>query len=423
MAANFSLAASISALHAETKAFEAISNNIANATTPGHKEERINFRDFVVDDGRLSGNTVPALRGVGTEIRRNIRDEGEFLTSSNDLDIAISGRGFYVVTPALNDTSDILLTDAGTLGRSVVTNNGAEETYLVDGSGNFVQGWPFDATTETFTVGTDVSSLGPIRIDNASQAFGASATTTASVAANLPPDATTDQAFDIGITVFDGTGDADGVLDARTVTARFTKTANFNEWSLSFFGDNATVTNPTAAVTVQFDANGTITAPTAQTLDVTFANPAATNSIAVNFEEMRSFEPDFVLVETASNGFTEGTLSSTTTRSNGVIIGNFSNGQTRPIAKMALGDVINPELLTPVDSTHFRLNSLNGDLQLFEADVSGRATFLPNQIENSTVDLGLEVTKIIQTQRAYSSAATSLRTIEEMLETATRLKR
>ena len=44
-------------------------------------------------------------------------------------------------------------------------------------------------------------------------------------------------------------------------------------------------------------------------------------------------------------------------------------------------------------------------------------------VEAPNVDLGEELVKMIETQRAYSSAATTLRTVEELLKTATDLKR
>ncbi|MDJ0686045.1 MAG: flagellar hook-basal body complex protein [Alphaproteobacteria bacterium] len=413
---------SINALQAEGQAFGAIADNIANATTPGHKAQTTYFSDLLVDAERLRGNIFPSFNGVSAQPRYNNVAEGVFQTSRNDFDVALNGRGFYVVTPQLNDTSDLLLTDAGTLQERVVQGADGEEVYLASGVGSFVQGWPYDPATESFLVGDTVDSLRPIRIDEGAAVFDAAATTTASIAANLNPDSAVGETFGVGLTVFDGTGDADGVRDARTVTATFTKAATFNEWTLDFSGVDATVTDPVAPVTVQFDANGEIVTPTSQSFSVTFANPAASTSVAVDLADMRSFAPASVLLETSSNGFTEGTLADITFRPNGEIIGNFTNGQNQPIAKLAVGDVVNPNLLLPVDSTQFQLSSLNGPLQLVEADVSGRAVFIPNAIENSTTDLATEVTKIIQTQRAYSSAARTLTTVEEMLETATDLK-
>ncbi len=423
MVANFLFASSISAIQGNAQAFGSISQNIANATTPGHKEQRTRFNDLVVDAQRLPGNSFPALRGTDTFLRRNVRQEGTIEFSQNNFHLTLSGRGFFVVNDSLDGSGETLLTDSGQLQRRVVNVGGQEQVFLADNVGNFVQGFPFDLASNSFTVSDNAAGLQPIRLDAGSGVFQASATTTASINANLNPDETVGNSFNFGFTIFDGTGSADGVLDRRTINASFTKSANFNEWTLNFSGTDATVTAPAAGTTVTFNADGTINTPQNLTLAVNWANPTATTNFTLDLRNVNSFAPNNVLVETRSDGFEEGELASTSFNEAGEIIGIFSNGQTRPLSKIAVGDVVNPELLAPRTDTHFALSGLNGPLQIFEADISGRARFVPNSLETSNVDLGEELVNIIEVQRAYSSAATTLRTVEEMLEVATDLKR
>ena len=106
----------------------------------------------------------------------------------------------------------------------------------------------------------------------------------------------------------------------------------------------------------------------------------------------------------------------------GVLTGNFSNGQSRPIAKMAIGDVISMDSLTPVTMTHYALNENTGDLRLYDLKTTDRAKIIPNYYETSTADLNDEFTNMIVVQRAYSSAATAMRTVDEMMKTAYQLK-
>lgn len=423
MVANYLFGSSISAIQAQTKAFEVISHNIANSTTPGHKAESSRFEEMVVDAGRVRGSVFPALRGTNNVVRRDVRAEGGILATNGSLDLALSGRGFFLVNSELDGSGETLMTDSGQFQRRIVNNNGVEEVYLADNVGNFVLGFPINAATGGFTTTGGLGSLVPIRLDNGGDAFQASATTEAFIDANLPPDAATGEFFDAGLTIFDGTGAADGIADRRNVTARFTKGANFNEWTLEFFGENATVTAPAAPITVSFNADGTLNAPPSVALDITFGNPAATISSTVDISDMHSFAPDFVLEETGSDGFEEGNLIATRFNERGVLEGIFGNGQTRNLGKLAIGDVVNPELLSPVTDTHFKLSGLNGELQIFEADLNGRAQITTGALEGSTVDLGEELVKMIETQRAYSSAATTLRTVEDLLKTATDLKR
>jgi flagellar hook protein FlgE len=421
--ANYLFGSSISAIQAQAKAFEVISHNIANSTTPGHKAETSRFEELVVDAGRVRGNVFPALRGTSNVVRRDIRAEGGVLATNGALDLALSGRGFFMVNTELDGSGTAMLTDSGQFQRRIVDNNGVEEVYLTDNVGNFVLGFPFDPVTETFTSVNDASGLVPIRLDAEGDSFQAVPTSEAFIDVNVPPDAATGEFFDAGLSIADGTGADDGIADRHNVTARFTKTATNNEWTLEFFGDNTVVTSPAAPVTVTFNADGTMNAPPSVALDLSFTDSGAAVSVTLDISDTRSFAPNFVIGETGSNGFEEGNLVSTRFNQSGVLEGVFSNGQSRSLAKLAIGDVVNPELLLPVTDTHFVLSGLNGDLQIFEADINGRAQIIPNSLEGSTVDLGEELVRMIETQRAYSSAATSLRTVEDLLETATNLKR
>lgn len=423
MVANYLFGSSISAIQAQAKAFEVISHNIANSTTPGHKAETSTFEELVVDAGRVRGNVFPALRGASNVVRRDVRAEGGIQNTNGSLDLALSGRGFFLVNTELDGSGTTLLTDSGQFQRRIVENAGVEEVYLTDNVGNFVLGFPFDAATESFTAVTDTSGLVPIRLDAGGDSFQAVASTQSFIDANLPPDSATGEFFDVGLTIFDGTGAADGIADRHNVTARFTKTATNNEWTLEFFGDNATITAPAAPITVTFNADGTLNVPPSVDLAITFTDSGGSIATTVDISDMRSFAPEFVLTEAGSNGFEEGDLVASRFNQRGELEGIFSNGQTRNLAKLAIGDVVNPELLAPVTDTHFILSGLNGDLQIFEADINGRAQIVTGALEGSTVDLGEELVRMIETQRAYSSAATTLRTVEELLKTATDLKR
>ena len=103
------------------------------------------------------------------------------------------------------------------------------------------------------------------------------------------------------------------------------------------------------------------------------------------------------------------------------MVGNFSNGITKDLYKLPLGIVRGPDLLEPRVGTLFALTEGSGALQLQEADLTGQANFVASALESSTVDLGNEFTRLILTQRAYSTAATAMRTVDEMMQTATDL--
>lgn len=419
MVANYLYQSSITAIRGEARAMNVIASNIANATTPGHKAESTLFSDLLVD---RNGSTLSAYRGTNSRIRTDIYKEGIITASAGEFDIALSGKGFFVVNSELDGSGRTLLTDSGEFQRTLVNIGGEEQAFITDSAGNFVQGFPFDTTSGTFNTSTALGGTSPIRIDELSQVFLPEGTTAVTIDANLPPDTLETQFFDIGFNVFDGTGTADGIFDAREVNARFTKTANFNEWTIDFSGDDAIINSPAASVTMTFDATGNVVSPTTQTLDVTFANPAASNSVTIDFTGMQSFANQFVLREASNNGFLEGNLDNTIIQSNGVVLGTFTNGQTRPVAKIPIADLVNPESLVQATDTHFSIGANTGEITLFEVDRTDRATIISSALENSTTDIATEFTKLIMTQQAYNSAARTLKTVDDLLETATNLK-
>ena len=419
MVANYMYQSSITAIRGEAKAFNVISANIANATTPGHKAESALFSDLLVDRNK---STFSAFRGANSRVRTDIFKEGVVTASNGEFDIALSGKGFFVVNSELDGSGTTLLTDSGEFQRTLLTIGGEEQAFITDSAGNFVQGFPFDSTTGTFNTSTALGSTSPIRIDETSQIFDAEATTAVTIDANIPPDTAENSFFDIGFNIFDGTGLSDGIGDAREINARFTKNATINEWSVTFSGDDATITSPAAAVTMTFDATGTLVSPTTQALDVTFANPAVSNSVTIDFSNMGSLANQFVLREVSNNGFLEGNLDNSVIQSDGVVLGTFTNGQTRPVAKIPIADLVNPESLVQATDTHFALGAGSGNVTLFEVDRTGRATIISAALENSTTDIANEFTKLILTQQAYNSAARTLKTVDDLLETATNLK-
>lgn len=88
---------------------------------------------------------------------------------------------------------------------------------------------------------------------------------------------------------------------------------------------------------------------------------------------------------------------------------------------MPLAIVRGPDLLEPRAGTLFAITEGSGALELKEADLTGQVNFVASALESSTVDLGNEFTRMILTQRAYSTAATAMRTVDEMVKTATDL--
>lgn len=403
----------ISALRGHTEAFAGISQDIANLTTAGYKATNTQFAEMVHTG---DGGVFEQFNGLKPNTRTLVERQGNILTSSRNFDIAIDGTGFLVTNSAQDLSGSTQLTRAGSLDSVIVGTGTAEQAFLADQKGNFVLGWPSDGAGG-FTVGTDVGSLQPIRIDSGAAGSDAAATTTATMAANLPAGSATGANFDLNVGVFDDLG------NTHTLLFDFTKNAAVDTWDLAISTPDGTVTSGTPA-SMTFDASGNIVAPANQSVGITWTNPAAAapSTVAVDFSGMSQFGGAFTPRTIQANGNTAGVLTGISFNTAGEVVGSFSNGLTQGIAKLPIALVRAENSLTTQQGTNFTINANSGDIRLLEANLTDFGSFVPNGLEESTVDLAAEFSDMVIAQRAYSSAAQTVRVVDEMTQVATRLK-
>ncbi len=84
-----------------------ISNNIANVNSTGYKKSRAEFQDLLYQNLRLvgtlspNGNQIPtgSQLGLGTKLGSvaKIYTQGDFIQTQNQLDAAITGKGFFQI--------------------------------------------------------------------------------------------------------------------------------------------------------------------------------------------------------------------------------------------------------------------------------------------------------------------------------------
>jgi flagellar basal-body rod protein FlgG len=96
-------------MQAQQTNVEVISNNIANMTTTGYKRQRAEFQDLIYQDLRRvgsnssdTGTIVPSGAQVGLGVKTGaiyrINEQGNLQQTSNTLDMAIQGNGYFQVT-------------------------------------------------------------------------------------------------------------------------------------------------------------------------------------------------------------------------------------------------------------------------------------------------------------------------------------
>ncbi len=103
-------------MQAQQTNVEVISNNIANMTTTGFKRRRAEFQDLIYESLRRvgssssdSGSVVPAGAQVGLGVKTaaiyRIDEQGSLSQTSNSLDLAVRGGGYFQVALPSGDTA------------------------------------------------------------------------------------------------------------------------------------------------------------------------------------------------------------------------------------------------------------------------------------------------------------------------------
>ncbi len=125
----------VSGLLAHGEKMNVIGNNIANVNTVGFKSQRMDFADFVYQNGFSTSGITQIGRGVNIGIVMGDFSQGPYESTNSATDLAINGRGFFKVNKIGTDQS--YYSRAGNFYFN-------KEGYLIDPSGFALQGWKID---------------------------------------------------------------------------------------------------------------------------------------------------------------------------------------------------------------------------------------------------------------------------------------
>lgn len=394
-----SLYAGISGLRAEQTMLDVTSNNIANVNTVGFKSSSVHFVDTLSQTLQSAGlaqsfkaGTNPSQIGLGvrvSDINVSLTQGSQQSTGSN-LDTMVSGDGYFV-------------TKVGS--QSFYTRNGSmhfdASGRLSTADGGLVQGW-------SAVNGTVNTGLTPGTINFSGSAVApATRTTKAAITGNIPGEAATGSGFSRDITVYK----ADGA--AKTLNIQFAPSGTAGTWNYTATDDNGTTTTAGTLTC----SNGAITLGGAGG-----ASPAV-DGIALDFSGLTGFAGLNTTSIANQNGKQAGTLLSYTMGADGTLTGTFSNGDTVPIARLALATFTNPAGLEKAGDSTLTESINSGQPRLGTAGSDGYGTITAGALEASNVDLSQEFTNLIVAQRGFQANARIITTSDEILQELTQLKR
>ncbi|PHK93693.1 flagellar biosynthesis protein FlgE [Pseudoroseomonas rhizosphaerae] len=142
-----------------------------------------------------------------------------------------------------------------------------------------------------------------------------------------------------------------------------------------------------------------------------------------SFEGMTQLSGNYVPTKIEKDGSAFGLLERVSVSDEGQVIATFSNGKSRPIYNLKLAVFPNANGLNPVRGDAYEMSLDAGSVRLLDPGSGAAGTTSGGALESSNVDIGTELTNLIETQRAYSSNASVVRTADQMMEEAANLKR
>ncbi len=427
MSLTSSIYTSVSGMNAIASGLSVLGDNLANTNTVGFKNSRALFGDILSQEMDKSGSGV-MLQKVDTEF-----NQGTLSTTSNPLDFAIDGGGFFIVKDLAGKE---FYTRAGIFSPdssySLVTPEGMNlQGYLADNSGNI-----------TTTVGNIQIPLNPVTDSSGNiqmePTMLPAATTTASMAVNLYSNSETPSTpwsldpasgaasgasnFDSSVDVYDSSGNkhtvdvlfrkvADNTWDAHVVWNNGKSSNNYQEQvipGITFDGATGQLVNPAGQtpVSLTWDAAWGVTSPQTVTLGLDNTTQYGT--------------PNSVMFLSA-DGYAEGGLTTFRTDASGRIYGEYSNGREHKIAQICLAQFNEPKELRKMGNHLFAESDTSGVKAVSAPGDKGAGSVSANSLEMSNVDMASEFVTMISLQRAFQANTMVMSTTNEMYTRLTNL--
>lgn len=369
---------SVSGLFSFSQTLNTISNNVSNMNTPGFRGSE-SFMENVLDD---DGSKVA---GTGYNL-----SEGQIQQTSTSTDVAIDGKGFFILQDAQ--------------GATYYTRSGQfelnEQGQLIDSVNKYVvQGYATDGSYGAI----DISSL---------EKLPAQATTSISMAGNIVPGSPSDMVNNV--TVYDAQGNA----HVLTVTLTSNITVTPGSWNVSVTDASGTTLG---SGEIRFATDGTlqpgyttVTAsanwgPTAQALTFDFG-------VAGGLSGTTTFSGGTAtLAAQVKDGHGVVGLSSESFDTTGTLQLTYSDGETKSGPQLALASFQDESNLQMIQGNLY-LQPLTQTAEIGRPSSTVFGKIDGGSLEMSNVDLTQELADMIVIQRGYQASSRVMTVSSDMLQ-------
>ncbi len=403
----------LSGLDTHATAMQVIGDNISNIHTTGFKGSSVHFEDVLGQS--LSGVTGGNQTGAGVKVSTvdNNYTQGSLETTDVTTDVAINGKGFLIVREP--NSGENFYTRSGHLH---IDNEG----YYVNGLGYRVQGYQYDETGTSL-----IETLNDIQI-NQNSMVSPKVTSEVEMTLNLDAsqavkawdidDPSGTSHFSTALSIYDSLG------QSHQIQVYFTKT-DAQQWDWHALIDGADVDGGTAGEpveygtgTINFDESGLLT--TTMPVDfytgtVTFANGLDASDINADFTGSTQFGSASAVQVIRQNGTAAGTISGIAIDEEGNIVGNYTNGTVKKLARITLADFTSLSGLERKGASLYQATTTSGLPIYNKPGIGGMGVISSSMLEESNVDLASEFIRMIVIQRGYQANSKVISTTDEML--------
>ena len=422
-----SIYAAVSGLQLNSQELSVVGDNIANVNTIGFKRGRAVFEDslaqWVVGPG--SGQIG---NGARAQTVQKMMGQGALLQTGVGTDLAIQGSGFFVAQGEVNGAKVNYFTRSG---QFAVDNEG----FLSTLNGMRVQGYTADAE------GNILYNQGNLLIGDTS--FPPLASSEVTLKANLDAQAEVLPPLDLG--------DLSGTTNFSTTTTVYDSLGTPHQIDIYFHNDGGGQWSwvgltdgggieggvegeqtQIASGTMTFDAEGKMATHTqtstftpkdalAQPLNFNLGDPTATNGTGL--DGITQFSAPSAASFINQDGYPPGELAGIQIDDSGIILGTFTNGQSRTLAQLALSDFPASDQLMRVGGNMYAQTAEAGEPNIGTAMTGGRGQVVSGALEQSNVDLAQEFIRMIASQRSYQANAKTISSADQLLAELMSLKR
>lgn len=411
----------LSGLNAAAKNLDSIGNNVANSTTVGFKQSQVQFADIYAN--QLSGSGSSAI-GIGVRVAAVSQQftQGNITSTSNPMDIAINGGGFFRM-----DSNGSISYQRN--GQFKIDKDG----YIVNPSGGRLTGYPADPNGILLT-----GAPSPLLLSTADL----EPRITTQVKATLNLDASSpvpsNPVFSVGdplsynnsmaVPVFDSLGN-EHIMQSFFVRqdASAGPPAQPAGWDVYVQLDNEPAALQGRLVFTTGGALDTAQTTPGMPMSVTMALPAGSLAapsltLDLDFTSTTQFGAAYSINALSQDGYTSGRLSGTSIDADGVILGRYTNDQTAVLGQIVLVNFANPNGLQQIGNNQWVDTQASGEPLVGVPNTGNLGVLQSSAVEDSNVDLTVELVNMIVAQRVYQANAQTIQAQDQMLQTLVNMR-